>query len=108
MADLGPQSLGYACCPHCGSMVLVNRSGVLRHHRAPKDSRPWMCPGSYQPAPGGSVRVLKLKDGVVIKVTHAPGTLADEAVTDELVLLAAEWDELVKVITGEAGSPAPE
>lgn len=105
MADMGPQSLLRAACPACQSLVLVNRDGRLRHHRGRER---YTCPGSRQPAPGGSVRVLKLRDGVVIKVFHAPGTLADKAITDELLLLDAEWCELALAAAQTAAAAAVE
>jgi len=48
----------------------------------------------------GAVIVRKLKDCVVIKVRHASGTFGDDEIWDELVLLAAEWDELVRIARG--------
>jgi hypothetical protein len=43
------------------------------------------------------VTVVELADGVAVRVRHAPGTLADEAFGEELVLTSAEWHALVQV-----------
>lgn len=90
-----------APCPSCGRMILVNLDGRLRHHFPIGGgwARGGACPGSRRSVAMGAVAVRKLKDGVVIKVRHAPGVVDDEAVTDELVLIDAEWAELVRVTT---------
>jgi hypothetical protein len=88
-------------CPSCGQMVLVNLDGTLRHHYP--DGGTWTrggpCPGSRTSYAVGSVAVRKLRDGVVVKVYHAPGVMGDDPVTDELVLTDPEWAELVRVTT---------
>ena len=91
-----------ATCPRCGQRILLNRDGRLRHHYATRAGQRRPCPGSRRIDPGGGVRVLKLIDGVIVKVTHPPGTLDDHAVTNELVLLAAEWAELGRLAAAEA------
>ncbi len=86
-------------CPVCGQMTLVNADGRFRYHRAVQGPG-WHCKGSRVPYMAGAVIVRKLKDGVVIKVRHASGTFGDDEIWDELVLLAAEWDELVRIARG--------
>ena len=82
MAEFGPRSSERAPCPECRALILVNADGRLRHHEGQQRGA---CPGSRQPAPGVSVRILKLKDGVVVKVRHAPGTVADEIALREVL-----------------------
>ena len=77
MPDTGPHPVGQVNCPSCGRLVYINQDGRLRHHHA--DGSKTACPASRQPAPGGSVLVRKLRDGVVIKVRHAAGTFDQAA-----------------------------
>jgi hypothetical protein len=90
-------------CPYCGRNVPVNEDGRLRHHFP--EGGGWdkggACPGSRGAAAYGSVSVRKLKDGVVVKIAHAPGTMAEGPVTDELVMTDAEWAELMRVTAAE-------
>ena len=102
MPDTGPHPVGQVNCPSCGRLVYINQDGRLRHHHA--DGSKTACPASRQPAPGGSVLVRKLRDGVVIKVRHAAGTFADDAVTDELVLLETEWAALAVIAATDAAA----
>lgn len=97
--NMGPRPIGRVNCPSCQRLVDINRDGRLRHHRADGKAR---CPASRQPAPGGSIVVRQLSDGVVIRVRHAPGTFADEAVTDELPLTEIEWAELAAIAAPDA------
>lgn len=101
MPNTGPHPIGQVNCPSCRKRIGINQDGRLRHHRTDGGAR---CPASRQPAPGGSVVVLKLSDGVVIKIRHAPGTFDDEAVTDELVLRDAEWAELAAIAAPDAAA----
>jgi hypothetical protein len=69
MADSGPRPLGQVNCPVWQRLVYINQDGRVRHHRKEGGGN---CPGGRQPAPGGSVVVRKLADGVVVKVCTHP------------------------------------
>lgn len=47
------------------------------------------------------VRIVRLRDGVIIRVTRAPGTAAGET-TEEITLLDSEWSALARIAAGDA------